>query len=199
MNIISKTIKHKDLLKHETKGHILLKFLWVFSIFIAYFLFITFKYWIKDWLLVSTLSWSFFVLCTPVADAWFLIDFPLRLITKIKMLYSEILVWIIAILLNLYAFFQNPEIYQKTDLLSLFKHILDKPFPFYWIILLSLIWTFVSVYFWDELMDKVKHKERSNYEKHKHNHSFIIMLFIIWITLVWYDFLLKQLWVELPI
>lgn len=199
MNFFTKKTKWNDVLEHETKSHVLFKFLMVLSIFVWYFWFIAYQYWLKDWVMVSVLTWSFFVLCTPVADAWFLIDFPLRLITRIKMLFSEMLVWIIAISLNLYAFFINPEIYEKTELLSLFKHILSQPLPFWIIIFISLLWTFVSIHFWDELMDKVKHKDREVYHKHKYNYQFIVMIFIFTFTIVSYDYLLKQLWVNMPV
>lgn len=199
MNFLKKNIKKSDLLRHETKSHTLIKFWLILSIFVWYFGFIAFEYWLKDWILVSCLTWSFFVMCTPVADAWFLIDFPLRLITKIKMLYLEFLVWILAIWLNLYSFFFNIEVYSKTELLMLFKHILEQPYPFWIIILISLLWTFVSIHFWDELLDKTKHRDRDNYHKHKYNYWLIIMIFIFVFTIVAYDFLLKQLWVNLPI
>ena len=82
-----------------------------------YFAFISYKYGLEQGFFVSLLTWSFFVLCTPVADAGFLIDFPLRLITKIKMFYAEIFVWLFAISLNFYAFFLKPKIYNKTKIL----------------------------------------------------------------------------------
>ena len=198
-NLHSIKIKIEDLLKHKTKNHLLTKFLLVLFLFVLYFVFITQKYGIQQGFLVSILTWSFFVLCTPIADAGFLIDFPLRLITKLKMFVSEILVWLVAISANIYAFFFNPMIYEKTKLLELFKHILKNPFPFWSIILISIIGTFVSIQFGDELLDKVQHKERKLYHKHKFKYHLIIMIFIIVLSLVFYDFLLKKLGVNLPI
>lgn len=189
----------KHLLRHETKRNILIKFLLVLLVFLGYFIFIAKKYGLQQGFFVSTLSWSFFVLCTPIADAGFLLDFPIRLITKIKMFTSEIFIWIIAISLNLYAFFINPEIYARTKLLSFFKHILEQPFPFWSIIVLSAVGTFVSIKFGDELLDKTKHVEREHYHKHKKKFKLIIMLFLIVLTVVLYDFLLKKLGVDLSI
>lgn len=193
INIGSKKIDKKHLLKHETKRHVLLKFLLVLSIFLGYFLFITYKYGIQQGFLVSLLSWSFFVLSTPVADAGFLIDFPLRLVTKIKMIFSEMLVWLIAISINIYAIISKPEIYETSKLLSLFKKILIQPFPFWAIIILSFLGTFVSIHFGDELLDKTKHSERKIYQKHKKKYKLFIMFFIFSMTLVIYEILLKQL------
>jgi len=185
--------------KHETKQHILFKFLGVLAIFAGYFGFIVYKYGLENGIMITALSWSFFVLCTPIADAGFLIDFPLRLITRIKMLYSEIIVWIIAISLNFYAFFYKPAAYEKTELLQLFKHILNDPIPFWAIIFISGIGTFMSVLFGDELFDVTKHSERTIHAKHKHNYNFIVMIFIIGISIILYYFLLEKLGVNLPL
>jgi hypothetical protein len=115
------------------------------------------------------------------------------------MLTSEIFIWAIAIGLNLYAFFVSPEIYTKTKLLSFFNHILEQPFPFWSIIILSAIGTFVSIKFGDELLDKTKHAEREHYYKYKKSFRLIVMLFLIILTIVLYDFLLKKLGVALPV
>ncbi len=195
----SKKIKSIDLIKHKTKSNVLIKFSLVFFVFLAYFIFIAKKYGIQEGFLVTVLSWSFFVLCTPIADAGFLIDFPLRLITKLKMLITEILVWLIAIAFNFYAFFLNPIVYEKTKLLKLFKHILEKPWPFWIIILISMIGTFISINFGDELLDKINHQDRKFYHRHKIKHRFLIMFFMIIISIIFYDFLLKKLGINLSI
>lgn len=198
MKVKGKEIKN-IITKHETKRHFLTKFFLVLLVFIAYFIFISTKYGVQNGFLVACLTWSFFVLCTPVADAGFLIDFPLRLITNINMFFLEMIVWLIAIALNIYAIIFDPVIYEKTKILLLFKHILTDPLPFWSIIIVSAIGTFVSIQFGDELLDKKYHKERKFYKKHKHKNKLIIMIFIFVISFVLYDFLLKQLGVDLPI
>jgi hypothetical protein len=55
-----------------------IKFLLLFTILIFYFAFISFKYGVKDGFAITLLTWSFFVLCTPIADAGFILDFPIR-------------------------------------------------------------------------------------------------------------------------
>ncbi len=42
--------------------------------------------------------------------------------------------------------------------------------PFWAIILVSALGTFMSVYFANELVDIVKHEEREKYKKHAHKH-----------------------------
>jgi len=186
-------------LKHETKKQIVFKFLLVLGIMSLYFLFLIFNYGTKDGLIITVITWSFFVLCTPIADAGFLLDFPMRLITQIRMLYSEILVWIIAISINLYAFFFLPQVYQKTFLLKIFHFILEKPIPFWIIIFISAIGTFLSVYFGDELIDVVNHKEREKHQKHKLKYRFFIFVFLILITIILYKFILDKLDINLSI
>ncbi len=184
MKLKGDKIHHHEIIKHETKKHVFLKFLLIFSVFLIYFIFITVEYGLKDGFFVTMLTWSFFVLCTPIADAGFLLDFPVRLITRIRMFFSESIVWGIAILLNFYTFFIHPEIYTKTKLLLLFQHILAHPFPFWAIILLSAVGTFMSIQFGDELMDKVRHSERNLYKKQKHKYKFIGMIFIMGLAIV---------------
>jgi hypothetical protein len=191
--IFGKKIERFHLVAHETKRRVLVKFTLILAIFVLYFLFIARKYGIGDGFFVALLSWSFFVLCTPIADAGFLIDFPLRLVTKIKMLFLEMVVWIFAISLNLYAFFFNPEVYAKTELLKLFEKILENPFPFWGIIVISLLGTFVSINFGDELMDTVSHEERNFHAKHKNKHRLIVMIFLFAIVIAFYEFLLKKI------
>jgi hypothetical protein len=197
--VLTEKIKLRHLIAHETKRNVLFKFLLLLLILVLYFIFIAKKYGMQQGFLVTLLSWSFFVLCTPIADAGFLVDFPSRLIFRVKMLFSEMFVWTIAISLNLYAFFVKPEIYATTKFLSIFKHILETPWPFWSIILLSLVGTFVSIQFGDELLDKVKHQERSLYRQQWHNYKWLIMIFLFTVAFLLYRYLLKNLGINILI
>jgi len=181
----------------ETHKKIIIQFGLVFLLFVSYFGFVTFQYGIGDGFLITWLTWSFFVLCTPLADAGFLIDLPLRLLLKVRMFVSELFVWIIAIILNFYVYFHNPEVYEKTNVLSLFKHILDHPIPFWGIIILSGVGTFLSVKFGDELLDVFKHRDCKYRHKHYLKWKLIVMIFIFLLILVVYDHLSKQLGIQL--
>ncbi len=152
-------IKFNHLLSHETKRKVFIKFILVLLVFVSYALYVIFKFGAKEGISIAFLTWSFFVLSTPVADAGFLLDFPIRLITSLKMWLSEIFVWLIAISLNLYFYFFEPEIYQSTVLLKIFYTILSNPYPYWSIIFLSGLGTFLSIYLGDVLLDKVKHHE----------------------------------------
>ena len=85
------------------------KFFLLIALFAIYFLYLIYEYGIQDGGLVTLLTWSFFVLCTPIADAGFLLDFPIRLLYKIKMIYTEIIVWILANVSVPMGFFTSPK------------------------------------------------------------------------------------------
>lgn len=141
------------------------KFILVLLVLLVYSAFAVHSYGLKQGLSVTVLTWSFFVFCTPIADAGFLLDFPIRLITGIKMLYSEIIVWVGALLLNAVYFSSNQEAYQKTDLLKLFHKIVTTPWPLWLIIVLSCIGTFASVVFDDSVYDVAVERKSSHHSQ----------------------------------
>ena len=147
--------------KQKTDG--LRKFFLVLVVLIAYTLFAIHSYGLEQGLSVTALMWAFFVFATPIADAGFLVAFPIRLITGIKMLYTQIGVWIFgAALVASYLVF-NPAIFDKTGVLQLFHTILVTPWPLWLILILSWIGTFVSIVFDDNLVDvaTAKNKQKS--------------------------------------
>jgi hypothetical protein len=168
-------------------------------IVVFYFSFVSYRYGARDGFAITLLTWSFFVLCTPIADAGFLLDFPVRLLSGLRMLYSEIIVWFIAILSNIYFFFTFPEIYSKTFVLMVFHHILIQPYPFWSIIALSATGTFLSIHLADELYDMTLDAHHSKYRSHKNIYQIIVFLFIAGIIIILYDFLIKQLGIDIPV
>ena len=188
-----------DFIKCETKKHVFFRYLLLILILIAYLWYTIHQFGAEDGILVTFLTWSFFVFCTPIADAGFLVDFPARLLIKVRMIHSELFVWGVAAVLNVFAILTNPGIYEKTILLQLFHKILTNPFPYWGIIILSAVGTFFSIYFGDELLDVARHKDRVKYRKHINKYRIIVFIFIIVMTLVLYNFLLKSIGVNLPL
>jgi hypothetical protein len=181
---------------HRTR---LTRFLLLFAILILYFGLISTKYGIRDGFAITFLTWSFFVLCTPIADAGFLLDFPIRVLFEIRMLYSEIVVWLLAVFSNVYFFFSYSEIYYKTLVLMVFHHILIQPYPFWSIIALSATGTFLSIHLADELFDMSLDTHHSKYKGHKNIYQIIVFLFVAGIIIILYDFLIKQLGIDIPV
>ncbi len=190
---------HHELVKHPTKRKVFLKFIAVVLVFVGYFLFVAGRLGFENGLYVTGLTWSFFVLSTPVADAGFLLDFPLRLLLGIRMVVSESVVWLIAAGMNILALGTKPELYSSTNLLEVFKKILETPWPYWSIIALSAIGTFMSVIFGDELIDKVQHKDRKIYKKHRFKYRVVVMIFVVVVAVALYDVLLKQLGYDVPV
>jgi len=121
------------------------------------------------------------------------------MLTGIRMMDTQLFSFVLAFGINLYAFFAAPSIYGSTVILSLFHHILSQPFPFWGIIILSLIGTLFSIYFGDEMVDVSSHKQREKYHKHFNKYQVVVFLFLIAITITLYDFLLKSLSVHIPL
>ncbi len=188
-------LRHKYL-RHKTKKQVLFRFLLVFLVCFLYFLFVSYRYGFGNGSLITLLTWSFFVFCTPIADAGFLIDFPIRLILNVKMFSVEVGVWIVSAVLNLYALFYQPAVYSSTFILTLFMEILVTPFPYWSIIILSGIGTFFSVYFGDEMLDVVNHSERKNFQKHHFKHKLVIVLSIIFLIVSLYYYLINHLGIK---
>ena len=197
LNKIKSYFKKSKYFIHETKKSVVIRFLLLFAIVAFYFFVVSMKYGIGQGVYMTLLTWSFFVFCTPIADAGFLLDFPVRLITKIRMIYSEICVWIVAFSLNFYSLMFNPGVYEKTLLLRVFRYILLHPFPYWAIIAISAVGTFFSVYFGDELIDVAKHAHRKKYHKHRKWHKLTIILFIILVAALIYKHLLTELGINI--
>ncbi len=192
-------VPFKDLVNHETKRNSLTKFLLLLTVVVVYFIFISQKYGVEGGFLITLLTWSFFVFCTPIADAGFLLDFPVRIITGMRMIYTEIFVWIFAAVLNIAMLVFNPEIYNSTFLLQLFHYILTHPVPMWSIIILSALGTFLSIYFADEMVDVVEHKQRKKFQKYANKYSIIIFVFIFAGILALYRYLIDQMHLNIPL
>lgn len=184
--------------KHPTHKETLLKFLALVAILAAYFAYMSWHLGAAAGASVALLSWSFFVLCTPVADGGFILAFPLRLLFKVKMTVTQIIIWFLAIGINVGFILSNPEVYQLSVITQVLHQILTQPYPFWSIIIISAMGTFLSIYFGDEMMDVTKHKERSKHHKHGLKYRLILVVGLGTLTLISYYFLLNQLHIQLP-
>ncbi len=189
----------KSFLKHQTKREELIKFLMLLGVFVLYFGYLSWQYDIATGGIISALTWSFFVLCTPVADAGFLIDFPVRLITGLRMFITEMIVWGIAITLNIVTLSISPESYEVTFLTSLLHKIIITPWPYWSIIFLCATGTFLSIRFGDEMLDVVSHKDREYHHKHGFKHKMVAMVALFIVIFFAYYHLLETLGINIPV
>lgn len=162
---------------HKPGRQVLIKFIFLGLILVGYFAYLSHEYGLLTGGMAAALTWSFFVLCTPVADAGFLLDFPLRILFGIRMIVSEIMVWTVAISLNLFALRFATEAYDTTLLTRAFKEILTTPFPYWAVIALSALGTFLSIRFGDELMDVVHQRDRDFFHSNHFKHELILIAF----------------------
>lgn len=173
----------------QPKFQVWVKFLFLCLILLSYFFYLSYQYNLLTGGVASLLTWSFFVLCTPVADAGFILDFPLRILFGIRMVVSEIAVWAVAILINIIALLYFRDFYQTTTVTRLMEAILTTPFPYWFVILLSAIGTFLSIRFGDELMDVLHHKDRDYFHSHHFKHEVVIFVFFLIVIFGYYEFI----------
>lgn len=184
--------------KNNTHKETLLKFLALVFILVAYFGYMSWKYNASTGFGVSVLTWSFFVLCTPIADGGFILAFPIRLLFKVKMSYTQVVLWFVAIAINLYGYFYTPDIYDLTFITQLLKHIISQPYPYWSILLISALGTFLSIYFGDEMMDVASPKDRTKAHHHGFKYRTLLVLGLGILTVTAYYYLLSSLHVVLP-
>lgn len=165
------------------------KFILLVLVLLSYFFYVDYKYDAITGGVSSLLVWSLFVLCTPVADAGFLLDFPLRLLFNIKMYISELFVWLVAIIINLIVFNFYPEYYDKTIPTKLFYLILSHPIPYWSIIAISAIGTFLSIYFGDEIIDNLHNNHPTKKIYNTSNFIIIILATFVIIMFLYYELL----------
>lgn len=191
-------------LKAKIEKKALLKFLLLLAVLVVYFGYLSWKYGLATGGLVAGLTWSFFVLCTPIADAGFLLDFPVRLIIGLRMIHSEIMVWVIAIGLNFWAVIYSPASYQDELLTDMLYQILTTPWPYWSIPVLCAMGTFLSIHFGDGVMDAVEnhkngHQQKRDEQRKKHKKLRLMLtaVLVVVVIVVYYD-LIASLGLNIP-
>lgn len=184
--------------QHETHRETLLKFIILLLVLVAYFLYMSWKYDVSTGFGVSVLTWSFFVLCTPVADGGFILAFPIRLLFKIKMSITQAVLWFIAVGINILMLSISPEIYDLTFLTMLLEKIITEPYPYWSVLLISALGTFLSIYFGDEMMDVTTHKNRELSHRHGFKYRTVLVLGLGLLAIVAYYYLLSSLDIVFP-
>lgn len=173
------------------------KFLILSTILTAYFIYLSLKFGATSGVVISFLTWSFFVLCTPIADAGFLLNFPLRFFIGIRMIVSEIFVWIVAVSGNIFILKFYRHYYYKTFLTKLFHKIIVTPYPYWAIIALSAIGTFLSIKFGDNIYDAIAaEKNKKTVRKHFKSQTGVFILIFSIVILIYYH-LLKSLGIKI--
>lgn len=185
-------------LGHQPHWETFLKFLGLIGVLLAYFFYMSWKYDAETGFGVAIVSWSFFVLCTPIADGGFILAFPIRLLFGVRMAVTQIVVWFIAIGLNLYFLNFAEKTYELSYITRLLSEILTTPYPYWGILVLSALGTLLSIYFGDEMIDVTKHSDRKKYHKHGFTYRIVAVVALGLLTVVAYYNLISELNVKLP-
>ncbi|WP_108812148.1 hypothetical protein [Sphingorhabdus sp. Alg231-15] len=183
---------------HQTHRESLWRFLGLIAVLVSYFVYMSWKFDAATGAWLALLSWSFFVLCTPVADGGFVIAFPVRLLFGARMLVTQIIVWIVAVGINVAALLTASESYEDTPLTRLLETILTNPWPYLSILLISAAGTALSIWFGDEMMDVASHADRKKHHRHGFKHKVILMLGLGILTILAYYQLLSDLNIAVP-
>ncbi len=184
-------------LKHQTHSETAIKFVMLLAILVGYFLYLSYHHDFSKGFITVALTWSFFVLCTPVADAGFLLDFPLRLLFGFRMFIVEIYVWILAIGITIVTWFIAPGYFDMTLITRVFHKIICHPYPYWSIIFLCFIGTFASIYFGDEMMDVMGHHERVQHHKHGFKYKAVALVCITILVVSIYYQLIDDLGIQI--
>ncbi len=185
---------------HSNQTHLesLLKFLALIAVLVAYFFYVAWKFNAATGFGLALLSWSFFVLCTPIADGGFIVAFPVRLLFNVRMATTQLVVWLVAVAINMVMLLMYRDTYALTFLTRLLQQILTQPFPYWSILLISALGTFLSIWFGDEMMDVTHHAHREKYHRHGFNYRLILVLGLGVLTITAYYNLLAGLHIQLP-
>jgi len=184
--------------RNPTHAESLLKFLGLAGILVGYFAVMSWKYDAASGAGLSALSWSFFVLCTPIADGGFVLAFPVRLLFSVKMAVTQAALWFVAIGLNVALLHWKPGLYELTFLTRLLKTILTQPWPYWGILAISAVGTGLSIWFGDEMMDVTRHQQREIHHRHGFKYRILVVFGLGALTVLAYYQLLDSLGVRLP-
>ncbi|MBU1007515.1 hypothetical protein KKA53_00315 [Candidatus Dependentiae bacterium] len=96
--------------------------------------FLTIQWGLATGIYTTMLVWSFFVLCFPIPQSALITSRTISLVTKKSLLHAGVIVWIIALSLNIVTYLAFPYIYMKTNTTFLLYRIITNPWP-YWLII----------------------------------------------------------------
>lgn len=122
---------------------------------VLYAAYMVHRYGVKDGMIATYLTWSFFVLGTPVADAGGILDVPLRVLTGFPMVAIETCVITFTIATMVLIVRYRPEAFERTRLLQAFRTMLTTPNPYWGVVALCVVGTIMSVRLGDIVIDNI--------------------------------------------
>jgi len=184
--------------EHQTHRESLWRFLILLLLLVGYFGYMSWKFDASTGALLALLSWSFFVLCTPIADGGFVVAFPVRLLFGVRMVTTQIVVWVLALGINIIAVSVVPKTYSQTALTDVLYSILTTPWPNWSVLAISLAGTLLSIWFGDEMIDVTSHSMRKKHHRHGFKHKVLLVVGFGLLTFFAYTHVLAGLGIEIP-
>jgi len=177
-----------NLPQHPHKKNMVYKFLILFAVLIIYAAYMLSEFGVEQGLLITGLTWSVFVFCVPFAASDILVGLPLRALFNLRLMVSQVIVWVGGGAINIYTMVTNPSIYHSTPLLEVFHYILSNPIPYWAILGLCGFGTFLSVVLADDVLDDLDPKKKA----HSKKLEVLFLMILLGIALV-YSVLLSEL------
>ncbi len=161
-----KNAKRKSKPRREVHEHHMERAVFAILIVLIYLVLAAQKHGPEQGVGITVLTWAFFVLLTPVPSADLVLEIPLRLFTNYKMVVTHVFVWLVGAAVVVASLLMAPELFKSTTLLAIFYHVLTNPVPYWSLLFLCGIGTFMSVHIVDEVLEEVEHELKHHHRKH---------------------------------
>ncbi|MCB1949336.1 hypothetical protein [Nitrosomonas sp.] len=114
------------------------------------------------------------------------------------MFITQLIVWLLAVAINLVALGFAPDNYADTALTGLLYKILTTPWPYWSILIISAAGTALSIWFGDEMMDVTTHTQRIKHHQHGFKYRIVLTAGLGILAVLAYYHLLSDLGIALP-
>jgi len=174
--------------KHERSKELpAARFLIIGALLSSHLFLATQKHGVGEGFEVTALTWAFLIFLTPVPIAGVLLELPLKIFTKHRMMTIQTLVWGLGLIIAGLGLLFFPNAYEATTILKLFRYVLQNPIPYWGLFALCAAGTFLSVFLVEEFVDEVKDKLKHRHRKHLSAiYMFICLLAVIGIIIAYW-------------
>jgi hypothetical protein len=183
-----KVLKRLAKRKHERSKELpAVRFLIIGALLSSHLFLATQKHGVGEGLEVTALTWAFLIFLTPVPIAGVLLELPLKIFTKHRMMTIQTLIWGLGIIIAGLGQLFFPNAFEATTILKLFRYVLQNPMPYWGLLGLCAAGTFLSVFLVEEFVDEIKDELMHRHRKHLSAlHMFICLLAVLGIIIAYW-------------
>ncbi len=95
---------------------------------------------------LTILAWTFCILCLPTHKGALIFDTPTRFFRQPLAKYAPLMIWCIAVLINVVTIKLTPSLYYCTSITHLLLLMLTTPQPYYRLIIINTMLMFYDVW-----------------------------------------------------